>query len=59
MRTDRRFAQVDVFSPSPGRGNPLAVVQADEGLDAAGMQAMASWFDLAETTFLLPPRVPG
>ena len=59
MRTDRRFAQVDVFSPSPGRGNPLAVVQADEGLDAAGMQAMASWFDLAETTFLLPATGPG
>ena len=59
MRTDRRFAQVDVFSPSPGRGNPLAVVQADEGLDAAGMQAMASWFDLAETTFLLPATEAG
>jgi PhzF family phenazine biosynthesis protein len=59
MRMDRRFAQVDVFSPAPGCGNPLAVVQAEPGLDAARMQAMASWFDLAETTFLLPPTQPG
>lgn len=59
MRTDRRFAQVDVFSPAPGRGNPLAVVQADPALDDARMQAMAAWFDLAETTFLLPPTQPG
>lgn len=59
MRTDRRFAQVDVFSPAPGRGNPLAVVQADAGLDEAQMQAMAAWFDLAETTFVLPPTRAG
>ena len=59
MRMDRRFAQIDVFSPAPGRGNPLAVVQANESLDAAQMQAMASWFDLAETTFLLPPTQAG
>jgi PhzF family phenazine biosynthesis protein len=59
MRTDRRFAQVDVFSPAPGRGNPLAVVQADAQLDEATMQAMAAWFDFAETTFLLPPTQAG
>lgn len=59
MRTDRKFAQVDVFSPAPGRGNPLAVVQADAGMDDAQMQAMAAWFHLAETTFLLPPTQTG
>ena len=59
MRMDRKFAQVDVFSPAPGRGNPLAVVQADPGMDPAQMQAMAAWFDLAETTFLLPPSQAG
>ena len=59
MRTDRRFAQVDVFAPAPGCGNPLAVVQADPELDATRMQAMAAWFDLAETTFLLPPTQAG
>jgi PhzF family phenazine biosynthesis protein len=58
MGMDRRFAQVDVFSPAPGRGNPLAVVQADPALGDADMQAMAAWFDFAETTFLLPPTVP-
>ena len=59
MRMDRRFAQVDVFAPAPGRGNPLAVVQADAGLDDDAMQAMASWFGYAETTFLLPPTQAG
>ena len=58
MGMDRRFAQVDVFSPAPGRGNPLAVVQADPALDDAAMQAMAAWFAFAETTFLLPPTTP-
>lgn len=58
MGMDRRFAQVDVFSPAPGRGNPLAVVQADPTLGDGDMQAMAAWFDFAETTFLLPPTVP-
>lgn len=57
MGMDRRFAQVDVFSPAPGRGNPLAVVQADPALDDTAMQAMAAWFDFAETTFLLPPTM--
>ena len=53
----REFSQVDVFSPRPGLGNPLAVVHASHGLDAASMQAIANWMNLAETTFLLPPVV--
>lgn len=51
----RRFLQVDVFSDHPGRGNPLAVVLESEDLDDSRMQALASWMNLAETTFLLPP----
>jgi PhzF family phenazine biosynthesis protein len=54
-----RFAQVDVFSARAGMGNPLAVVFDAERLDDAQMQAIASWTNLAETTFLLPPSEPG
>ena len=50
----RGFSQVDVFSPRPGMGNPLAVVHASAGLDTASMQAIANWMNLAETTFLVP-----
>lgn len=53
----RGFSQVDVFSPRPGLGNPLAVVHASDSLDTASMQAIANWMNLAETTFLLPPTV--
>ena len=53
-----RFFQIDVFSPSAGMGNPLAVVFDAEALDSAQMQAIASWTNLAETTFLLPPTTP-
>jgi PhzF family phenazine biosynthesis protein len=59
MRLPRSFAQVDVFAPRPGLGNPLAVIRADDSLGAEQMQAMAAWLDLAETTFLLPPTVAG
>ena len=55
----RRFAQVDVFSAEPVRGNPVAVVVDGEGLDEEEMQRFASWTNLSETTFLLPPEAPG
>ena len=55
MSAARRFAQVDVFSAEPLRGNPLAVVIDGAGLDDARMQALAHWTNLSETTFLLPP----
>ena len=53
-----RFFQVDVFSVRAGMGNPLAVVFDAEILDSEQMQAIAAWTNLAETTFLLPPRTP-
>jgi PhzF family phenazine biosynthesis protein len=53
--TPRRFSQVDVFTASALRGNPLAVVHEAEGLDTARMAAFANWTHLSETTFLLPP----
>lgn len=55
----RRFLQLDVFSPYPGAGNPLAVVLDAEGLDDAAMQAIARWTRLPETTFVSAPQAPG
>ncbi|MBP8097900.1 MAG: PhzF family phenazine biosynthesis protein [Arenimonas sp.] len=54
----RRFQQVDVFSTRAGAGNPLAVVFDAEGLEDERMQAIATWANLAETTFVLPPNSP-
>lgn len=54
-RRERRFAQVDVFTDRPTRGNALAVVIDGDGLDDATMAAFARWTNLSETTFLLPP----
>ena len=54
----RRFAQLDVFSPQPTRGNPLAVVVDADGLDDGQLAAFARWTNLSETTFLLPPAHP-
>ena len=53
--TPRPFRQVDVFTPVPYLGNPLAVVLGGSGLDDAAMQRFARWTNLSETTFLLPP----
>jgi predicted PhzF superfamily epimerase YddE/YHI9 len=55
----RRFAQVDVFTATPYRGNPLAVVLDGEGLTTEQMQRFAHWTNLSETTFVLPPSEPG
>ena len=52
----RRFHQLDVFTATPLKGNPLAVVHDAQGLDDATMAAFARWTNLSETTFLLPPE---
>jgi PhzF family phenazine biosynthesis protein len=57
--TTRRFLQLDVFSPRPGAGNPLAVVLDAQGLDEPAMQAIARWTRLPETTFVFPATQPG
>ncbi|UBV44740.1 PhzF family phenazine biosynthesis protein (plasmid) [Deinococcus taeanensis] len=54
----RRLTTVDVFTATPFQGNPVAVVLDAEGLSAAQMQHIASWTNLSETTFLLPPTTP-
>ncbi|NAZ78255.1 PhzF family phenazine biosynthesis isomerase, partial [Kineococcus sp. T13] len=55
----RPFAQVDVFSAVPYRGNPVAVVLHADGLDTEAMQRFAAWTNLSETTFVLPPTPAG
>jgi PhzF family phenazine biosynthesis protein len=54
-----RFHQLDVFTATPLKGNPLAVVHDAQGLSDATMAAFARWTNLSETTFLLPPEDPG
>jgi PhzF family phenazine biosynthesis protein len=53
------FQQVDVFSSQPLKGNPVAVVIGVDGLSDAQMADFASWTNLSETTFLLPPTQPS
>ena len=55
----RRYVTVDVFTDRAFGGNPLAVVLDAAGLSTAQMQAIASEFNYAETTFVLPPRDPA
>jgi PhzF family phenazine biosynthesis protein len=55
MTRARRYEVVDVFAPGPLLGNPVAVVLDAEDLDPAAMQHIASWTNLSETTFVLPP----
>lgn len=50
---------VDVFTDSPYRGNPVAVVHDATGLSTEEMQRFARWTNLSETTFLLPPTETG
>ena len=54
----RPFVQVDVFTTTPYRGNPVAVVLDAAGLSTDQMQRFAHWTNLTETTFVLPPREP-
>lgn len=57
--TTYSFRQLDVFTDTPGWGNPLAVVLDATGLDDAAMQRFARWTNLSETTFVLPPTEAG
>jgi len=53
------FVTVDVFTTTQFAGNPLGVVLNAEGLSSAQMQSIAAEFNLAETTFVLPPKDPS
>lgn len=54
-----RYLQLDVFAQRAGCGNPLAVVIAANVWSSESMQAFATWTNLVETTFVLPPTAPG
>lgn len=54
-----QFTTVDVFTDRQFGGNPLAVVTNAQGLSTERMQAIAAEFNLAETTFVLPPQDPA
>jgi PhzF family phenazine biosynthesis protein len=51
----RPFQQIDVFTVTPYRGNPVAVVLDADGLSTEDMQRFAHWTNLSETTYVLPP----
>ena len=53
------FVTVDVFTGTQFAGNPLGVVLNAQGLSDGQMQAIAAEFNLAETTFVLPPKDPA
>jgi PhzF family phenazine biosynthesis protein len=52
------FQQVDVFTSTPFKGNPVAVVLDTEGLSTTDMQTIANWTNLSETTFVGRPNDP-
>jgi len=52
------FVTVDVFTERQFGGNQLAVFTDARGMTDAQMQALATEFNLAETTFVLPPEDP-
>jgi PhzF family phenazine biosynthesis protein len=49
---------VDVFGAEAFSGNPLAVITGAGDLAAEDMLRITRWFNLSETTFLLPPIDP-
>src|SRR4029077_17152395 len=53
------FVTIDVFTTTQFAGNPLGIVLNPEGLWSAQMQTIAAEFNLAETTFVLPPKDPA
>ena len=55
----RPFVTVDVFTDRKFGGNPLAVLPDASGLSTEQMQKIAAEFNLAETTFVLPPKDPA
>ena len=53
------FVTLDVFTDARFGGNQLAVFPDARGLSDADMQALATEFNLSETTFILPPQDPA
>ena len=53
------FQQVDVFTNTPYKGNPVAVILDGDDLSTEEMQQIASWTNLSETTFVCTPTNPA
>lgn len=53
------FVQVDVFTDRPFAGNQLAVFTDARGLSTAQMQTITREMNFSESTFVLPPELPG
>ena len=53
------FKQVDVFTSTRFKGNPVAVVLRADELTTEQMQQIANWTNLSETTFVIPTVNPG
>ncbi|MGJ0507964.1 MAG: PhzF family phenazine biosynthesis protein [Methylocystis sp.] len=58
MSRSLAYHLLDVFTDRRFSGNPLAVVEDADGVDASTLQAVAREFNLSETVFLLAPRDP-
>jgi trans-2,3-dihydro-3-hydroxyanthranilate isomerase len=58
-RDELDYEIVDVFTPGPFAGNPLAVVFDADALSTAQCQALAFEFHLSETSFVCAPTEPG
>jgi trans-2,3-dihydro-3-hydroxyanthranilate isomerase len=48
------FVQLDVFTQTRFRGNPLAIFPNASGMSDHEMQALAKEMNLSETTFIVP-----
>ena len=53
------YCQVDVFTATAMKGNPLGVVIGADDFTSEQMAAFANWTNLSETTFLLKPTKAG
>lgn len=53
------FYQVDVFTRQAFGGNQLAVFADAAGLSTDDMQALTREMNFSESTFVLPPEIPG
>jgi len=54
-----RFIHADVFTNRAFGGNPLAVFADARGLSSDEMQTLAREMNFAESSFVLPPEIPG
>ena len=59
MTRSRDFMQVDVFTIHPLPGQPGGCRAGRDRPDDEQMQQVASWTNLSETTFVLPPTAPA